>query len=111
MYEIGTKVRHIRFPGRSFQVTGVSVSDAGLLYRIQDLITGDPLVTEGCFIEEYDFMTRGLSFCVHTKSKDPMRLPEKHFEPWYICTKCGEAVERFSPNKADAFDLDEDTVF
>lgn len=41
------------------------------------------------------------NLCEHEASKDPLQLPEKHFEWWHICKKCGDALEPFKGNGDD----------
>ena len=39
------------------------------------------------------------AFCAHKKSSSPMQLAEKHFDWWYVCVKCGEALSEFDKYK------------
>lgn len=112
---IGDRVGHIRYPGRYFIVTRIHASAAGIEYTIQDALTGDPMTTEEAYLflqpasNEPIAANRQYEFCLtHKRSKDPMRLPEKHFEAWYVCTKCGEAMYQFDPDKTQPIDVDDD---
>jgi hypothetical protein len=73
-----------------------------MLERIEGngFVMTDPIDKEGSKLLSSDPKWR-CKIGQHVEGRVPLQLGEKHFEWWYVCKYCGEAIREFVVERAD----------